>query len=361
MIAEGNRSAVLYGPRDLRIESRPIAEPGTGEVVIEIAAVGVCGSDVHYYEHGRVGSRVVRDPLVLGHEACGHIVALGPGVTGHEIGDRVVLEPGVPCRHCRECRAGRYNLCRDVRFLGSPPVNGAMTNYLVADADLTYGLPPNISAEAGALIEPLAVAVWACRKADVGAGASVLITGAGPIGLLTAQVARASGAAEIVVTDINDARLANAARMGSIRVLDARTAAVRDEELEVDALIECSGSSRALADALPALAPAGRAVMVGMGADEVTLPVDLIQRRELWVTGTFRYANVYPTVIALAAAGRIDLETMISARYGLQDADAALRASRDDAESVKVLIIPTTSSSGGDEPWTRARATPPAR
>jgi L-iditol 2-dehydrogenase len=117
---ETNRVAVLYGPRDLRVETRPLAEPGPHEVVVEVAAVGVCGSDVHYYEHGRVGSRVVKDPLILGHEVCGRVAALGPGVSGHRLGDRVVLEPGASCRRCRECRAGRYNLCGDVRFLGSP-------------------------------------------------------------------------------------------------------------------------------------------------------------------------------------------------------------------------------------------------
>jgi L-iditol 2-dehydrogenase len=231
-----------------------------------------------------------------------------------------------------------------VRFLGGPPVNGAMANFVVAEEDLVYPVPPSISDQGGALIEPLAVAVWACRMANLGPGSSVLVTGAGPIGLLSAQVAKASGTAEIVVSDINETRLQHAQRIGSIGMFDAREGTVGDSGLEVDALIERSGSSRALGDALLALRPAGTTVMVGMGEDEVTLPLDLIQRRELWLTGTFRYANVYPAANALAAAGKVNLESLITGSYELDEADAALRVGRDDEQSVKVLVMPGAGS-----------------
>jgi L-iditol 2-dehydrogenase len=177
-----NRAAVLHEPGDIRIEERPTPEPGPREVLVEITSVGVCGSDVHYYEHGRIGSHVVRAPLILGHESAGRVVALGEGATKHAEGDRVTLEPGVPCGRCRECRAGRYNLCADVVFFGTPPVDGAFARYVTIHEDFAFALPDGLSDDVGALMEPLSVGIWACRKAGVSAGDRVLVTGAGPIG-----------------------------------------------------------------------------------------------------------------------------------------------------------------------------------
>jgi L-iditol 2-dehydrogenase len=323
------RAAVLHAPRDVRIEERPVPEPGPREVLVRIGAVGVCGSDVHYYEHGRIGPRVVQAPLVLGHECSGVVEALGPGASRHRVGDRVALEPGVPCGGCRECRAGRYNLCRDVRFLGTPPVDGAFTDYVAIHEDFAFPLPDGVSDEAGALIEPLAVAVWACRKAGVTPGDRVLVTGAGPIGLLALQVARASGATEVGVTDLNPRRFELAARLGATAVNG-----------EYDALIECTGSVAALTEGIRALRPAGTAVVVGMGPDEnAVLPLALIQTRELWLTGTFRYANAYPAAIALAADGRVDLEAIVTGRFDLGETDAALRAAREDPAAVKSIVV----------------------
>jgi L-iditol 2-dehydrogenase len=325
------RAAVLHAPRDVRIEERPVPQPGPREVLVRIGAIGVCGSDVHYYEHGRIGSRVVEAPLVLGHETSGRVEALGPGASRHRVGDRVALEPGVPCGGCRECRAGRYNLCRDVRFLGTPPIDGAFTDYVPIHEDFAFPLPDSVSDEAGALIEPLAVAVWACRKAGVAAGDRVLVTGAGPIGLLALQVARASGATEVGVTDLNPRRLELAARLGAAAAVEG----------EFDALIECSGSVAALTDGLRALRPAGTAVVVGMGpGEDAVLPLALIQTRELWLTGTFRYANAYPAAIALAAGSQVDLEALITGHFGLEDTDAALRAAREDPAAIKSIVVP---------------------
>jgi L-iditol 2-dehydrogenase len=336
-----NRAAVLYAAADLRIEDRAIPEPGSREVLVEIAAVGVCGSDVHYYEHGRIGSFVVREPMVLGHESSGRVVALGPGAAKHAVGDRVALEPGVPCGNCRECRAGRYNLCRDVRFFATPPIDGAFANYVTIHEDFAFALPESVSDDAGALMEPLSVAVWACQKASVSAGDRVLVTGAGPIGLLTVQTARAFGATEITVTDVNSHRLALAERTGATRAINVGDASLEDSDMQADALIECSGHPASLKAGIAALRPAGTAVLVGMGPEEEgVVPLSLIQNRELWLTGTFRYANTYPTAIALAANGRVDLEAIITGRYGLDDAEAALGAGRADPTAVKVMIVP---------------------
>ena len=345
MVGAENRAAVLHGPGDVRVESRGVPEPGVREVLVEVAAVGVCGSDIHYYEHGRIGSFVVREPMVLGHESAGRIVALGPGASKHAVGDRVTLEPGVPCGACRECRSGRYNLCRDVRFFATPPIDGAFANYVTIHEDFAFGLPDGVSDEAGALMEPLSVGVWACQKAKVSAGDRVLVTGAGPIGLLAAQCARAFGATEITITDINPHRLRLAERTGATRAINVAETPLEDADVEADALIECSGHPASLRAGIGALRPAGTAVLVGMGPEEDgVVPLSLIQNRELWLTGTFRYANTYPTAIALVANGRIDLEAIITGRYGLDDAEAALRVGREDATAVKVMVMPAGMS-----------------
>ena len=332
-----NRAAVLFAPGDVRVEERPTPEPGPLEVLVEVAAVGVCGSDVHYYEHGRIGARVVRAPLVLGHESAGRVVAIGERVTRHRVGDRVALEPGLPCGRCRECRAGRYNLCRAVAFFGSPPVDGAFARFIIQHEDFAHPLPDALSDEVGALMEPLSVALWACAKAAISAADRVLVTGAGPIGLLTLQVARALGASQVVLTDVNERRLELARATGATRALRAEEGL----DAEFDALIECSGHPQALRDGLTALRPAGTAVLVGMGADpDALVPLSLLQSRELWLTGTFRYAGTYPTAIALAAAGRVDLEAIVTGHFALGDVEAALRAGREDPGSVKVIVTP---------------------
>jgi L-iditol 2-dehydrogenase len=309
------RVSVLRGIRDVAVEERPTPQPGPGEVLVRVGSVGVCGSDVHYYEHGRIGDHVVRGPLVLGHEAGGRIAGVGDGVDVSRVGQRVSLEPGVPCRHCVQCRAGRYNLCPDVVFFATPPVDGAFAEYVTIAEDFAYAVPDQLSDDAAGLIEPLSVGVWANRKARVGAGSRVLISGAGPVGLVVAQVARARGASEIVVSDVDSRRLEAATRFGATRVLDARDGIPAG--LVVDAFVDCSGAPSAVASGCRAVGPAGVAVLVGMGADEVTLPVSLVQNREIEVTGTFRYANTWPEAIALATSGQVDLDGLVTAHVDL--------------------------------------------
>jgi L-iditol 2-dehydrogenase len=291
---------------------------------------------VHYYEHGRVGHHVVRAPLVLGHESAGRVAAVGAGATRHAVGDRVALEPGVPCGRCLECRAGRYNLCPDVVFFATPPVDGAFADYVAIHEDFAFALPDSVSDDAGALMEPLSVAIWACRKAGVSGGDRVLVTGAGPIGLLCLQVARAFGATTVEVSDPSEPRLEAAQRMGATRTLRPD-----DGPAAADALLECSGHPAALMAGIAALRPAGTAVIVGMGPGATAeIPLALIQNREIWLTGTFRYANTYPTAIALAAEGRVDLEALVTGHFTLEETERALRAGREDPTSVKAVVHP---------------------
>jgi L-iditol 2-dehydrogenase len=343
-----NVAAVLHAPGDVRIEQRPIPEPGPREVLVEVRAVGVCGSDVHYFEHGRIGDHVVRAPLVLGHESSGVVAGVGSGVRRHSVGDRVALEPGVPCGACRECRAGRYNLCPEVRFFATPPVDGAFANYVTIHEDFAFPLPAGLTDEEGALMEPLSVAIWACRKGQVGPDTGVLVTGAGPIGQLAVQVAAALGATELTVTDVNPHRLRVASERGASRTVDVSRTPLAEAGVEADVLLECSGHPDAVREGVRALRPAGRAVMVGMGpTDEMAIPMAVVQNRELWLTGTFRYANTYPAAIALAAAGRVNLRAIITGRFALEDTEAALRAGREDPASIKPLVVPGALVSAG--------------
>jgi L-iditol 2-dehydrogenase len=333
------RVSVLRGIDDVVVQTRAVPTPAPGEVLIKVGSVGICGSDIHYYRHGRIADYVVREPMILGHEGGGHIVAVGEGVDPARIGQAVAMEPGVPCRVCRECKAGRYNLCPDVRFFATPPIDGCFAEYVTLAADFAHPVPDSLSEDAAGLIEPLSVGVWACAKVQVTAGTRVLISGAGPIGLMNVQVAKALGASEIVVSDISPSRLAMASQFGATRVLDARSENAADLGIEVDAFIDCSGAEIAVQQGIRAVRPAGHVALVGMGADEISLPVGLVQGRELTVTGTFRYANVYPTAIALAAAGSIDLDGMVTGHFGLDDVAEALSQDKVPG-TMKVIVRP---------------------
>ncbi|WP_214323815.1 NAD(P)-dependent alcohol dehydrogenase [Nonomuraea sediminis] len=334
------RAAVLHGVGKIVLEERPRPEPGPREVLVQVASVGTCGSDVHYYEHGRIGDFVVESPLVLGHEPSGTVVADGSDVTRHRRGQRVSLEPGVPDFTCVQCRAGRYNLCPGMRFFGTPPIDGAFCEYVTLHEEFAHPVPDSLSDDAAALIEPLSVGVWACRKARVEPGSRVLVTGAGPVGLLCMQAALAFGATDVMITDINMARLRLARELGASETLDVRENSLSDAGFEPDVLLECSGHPAAVGEAIRAVGRAGRVVLVGMGGEEIPLPLAHVQTRELEVTGTFRYANTWPQAIALAASGRVTLDALVTGHHGLDEVEHALRAGSRHPEVVKTVVRP---------------------
>jgi L-iditol 2-dehydrogenase len=228
-------------------------------------------------------------------------------------------------------------------FHATPPVDGSLAEYVTIHHAFAHAVPDSVSDEAAALLEPLSVGVWACRKGDVGPGSRVLITGAGPIGLVCVQVARACGASEIVVADLNEDRLAVATELGATRTITSGAQSIADGYAvrpAPEVLLECSGHPGATGDGIRALAPAGRAVLVGMGGDELPLPLSVVQERELVVTGTFRYAGTWPTAIALAASGQVDLERLVTGRFALAGTAAALTAARDTPGAIKSVITP---------------------
>lgn len=324
------------GVLEVRGVDRP--RPAPDQVLVKIAAVGICGSDVHYFHEGRIGEYVVESPLILGHEASGTIVEVGGLVSPDRIGQRVSIEPQRSCRTCAQCKAGRYNLCPQIEFYATPPVNGAFAEYAAIQADFAHPIPDSLTLDAAALCEPLSVGIWSNQKAGTSPGTRVLIAGAGPIGLICAQVARAFGAAVIAVSDPVAARRDVALRYGASLVIDP-LAARNDLDAEYDVFIDASGAAPAVRAGILALAPAGRAVLVGMGADEYPLPVSRIQARELTVTGVFRYANTWPLAIELAASGAVDLDSLITGRYGLDGVEAGFAATRDPG-TIKVVVAP---------------------
>jgi L-iditol 2-dehydrogenase len=338
-IPERMRASVLTGARELSVEDVPTPAMEVDEVLVEVAAVGVCGSDTHYFRHGRIGEFVVTGPLILGHELSGRIAAVGEEVPQSRVGERVAIEPQKNCRRCRECRAGRYNLCRYMEFYATPPIDGAFAQYCVIRTEFAHPVPDSMSDESAALLEPLSVAITTMRKAQIVPGSSILIAGAGPIGIICAQTARAFGAAEIIVTDLVPQRRERALSYGATQVLDPRQTDVAAAGLDVNAFVDASGSPQAVLSGIQAVRPAGTAVLVGVGTSEMTLPVEHIQNLEITVTGIFRYTDTWPAGIHLVASGAVELDSLVTGRFGLERAAEALESDLDPA-SLKSIVYP---------------------
>lgn len=341
---------VLHAPGDLRLEERPVPEPGPGEVLVGVRSVGICGSDLHMFEDGRVGTSVVTTPVVLGHEFGGAVTGVGEGVDTALVGARVAVEPQVPCRRCRPCRTGHPNLCTHVHFLGDPPVDGALRDYVVVPQEVAHPVPAALSDDAAALHEPLGVAIWATGKGGVAPGRRVLVTGAGPVGLLVVQLCRARGATDVVVTDPNETRLGMAERYGATAHRGALAALPAPPP---DVVVECTGIPEVVADAIRAAGRAADVVLVGMGTRDPVLPLAHMQSHELTLHGVFRYAETWPAARDLAAAGTVDLDGLVTHRFGLEDAAAAFACLREDPSTVKAVIDLTEAGTAADPPRRR--------
>ncbi|CAH1252768.1 SORD [Branchiostoma lanceolatum] len=344
-MSEPNISAVLLEKGNLKLEERPIPKPGKNEVQIAMHSVGICGSDVHFWTDGAIGPFVVKAPMVLGHEASGTVSELGEGVTHLKVGDRVAIEPGVPCRYCSACKGGRYNLCPDVKFCATPPVDGSLCRYYVHPADLCFKLPDNVSYEEGALLEPLSVGVHACRRSEVTIGSKVFICGAGPIGLVCLQVAKAMGAAQVVITDIEAKRLEFARQMGAdvtVHVTSRDGQEVADQVVQrlgcsPDVTIECSGAESSIHAGIYATQPGGVLMIVGLGRRLATIPLLDAALKEVDIRGNLRYANDYPTALAMIASGQVNVKPLVSHRYSLEQTLEAFEFAKK-GEGIKVMI-----------------------
>lgn len=336
-LPETMRASVLTAARTVELQHRPVPTPAEDEVLIKVTAVGVCGSDVHFYQDAALGDWRVTEPLVLGHEAGGQVVAVGAGVPRERIGRRVAIEPQHPSTTSSETLHGRYNLDPQMRFYAVPGVDGAFQEYVTIQSHFAFDVPDQLSDDAAALMEPLSVAIAAARKAELTVGSRVHVGGAGPIGLLMTQVARAFGAREVLVSDLDSARRSAARTFGATDVLDPTQES--PPEAAMDAFIDASGAQPAVAAGIAAVRPGGRAVLVGMGAREMSVPVSTIMDREITLTGVFRYTNTWPTAIGLAVDGIVDLDSMVTGHFGLADVPAALE-STSAAGTLKSVVDP---------------------
>lgn len=318
---------------------------GSNDVKIAIHTVGICGSDIHYYTHGRIGPFVVEEPMVLGHEASGTVIEVGEAVSSLKIGDRVCMEPGIPNPHSRASRIGMYNVDPAVRFWATPPVHGVLTPTVVHPADFTFKLPDNVSFAEGAMVEPFAIGMQAATKARIKPGDTAVVIGAGTIGIMVAIAALAGGCSRVIVSDLAQPKLDIAARyQGVIPVNVGREnlSGKLDELTEgwgADIVFECSGSPKAWSNIIDLLCPAGAIVVVGLPVEPVAFDVALLTTKEIRIESVFRYANQYDRAIALMSSGRVDLKPLISATIPFEDAISAFdRAAEARPQDVKLQI-----------------------
>ena len=339
------RAIVIHEAGDLRVENRESGATGPGEVRVRLAAGGVCGSDLHYYNHGGFGSVRLKEPMILGHEVSGHVAEVGPGVEGLEPGDLVAVSPSRPCGACRFCGEGLHNQCLNMRFYGSampfPHVQGAFREELIADASQCVRAD-GLSAAEAAMAEPLSVGLHATRRAGELLGKRVLVTGCGPIGVLAIVAARRAGAAEIVATDLVPNALKHAAAAGADRTIDMSETpdaldAYTADKGWFDVLYECTGAARALSGAIAAMRPRGVVMQLGLGGD-MTVPMMQITVKELDLRGSFRFHEEFATAVALMQSGLVDVKPVITHTIPLDDAEHAFRIANDRSRSMKTQI-----------------------
>jgi len=341
------KAVVIHAPRDLRIEEAEIPAMGPKDVKVRIRAGGICGSDLHYYLHGGFGAVRLKQPMILGHEIAGEVMEVGAEVTRVRAGDRVAVNPSNPCGHCRFCLEGMPNHCLDMRFYGSamrmPHVQGAFREVLVCGEAQAVPIPAGLSLEKAAFAEPLSVCLHAARQAGPLLGKRVLVTGTGPIGALAILVARQAGAREIVATDITEAPLAVARRIGADTALNTLSdpealAPFKADKGYFDTVFEASGNSIALTGALEVTRPGGTIVQLGLAGGDMTLPVNMLVAKEIGLRGTFRFHEEFAWAVDFLAAGTIEVSPLLTEIIPIADAVRAFDLATDRTRAMKVQL-----------------------
>ncbi|NJP40312.1 NAD(P)-dependent alcohol dehydrogenase [Oscillospiraceae bacterium HV4-5-C5C] len=340
------KAAIMTGRGRMDFTTRPIPGPAADEVLVKIEYVGICGSDLHYYEHGAIGNYIVRPPFVLGHEAGGTVVEAGPAVTSLRPGDRVALEPGKTCGHCEFCKSGRYNLCPDVAFFATPPVDGVFQEYVAHPADLCFKLPEQVSTMEGALIEPLAVGFHAANQGGAHLGQTCVVMGSGCIGLVSMMALKAMGVTRVYVVDIMEKRLNKALELGATAVINSADTPAGEAIAKLtdgkgaDLIIETAGTEITTRQAIEVAKKGATIVLVGYSkSGELTLPVSLALDKELTFKTVFRYRHIYPLAIDAVAAGLVNLKALPTHFFRFEDIQTAMdRSVKEKAEIVKSVI-----------------------
>ncbi len=338
--------AVMLGIGKMGFEERDIPKVKENEVLVKLEYVGICGSDLHYYETGAIGDYVVEPPFVLGHEPGGTVVEVGKNVKNLKVGDRVALEPGKTCGHCEFCKTGRYNLCPDVVFFATPPVDGVFQEYVAHEAALCFKLPDNVSTLEGALIEPLAVGFHAAIQGDAHLGQRAVVMGAGCIGLVSMMALKARGVSEVYVVDIMEKRLDKALELGATGVINGAKEDVLEKVNELtdgagmDLVVETAGTEITTRQAIHMAKKGSNIVLVGYSkSGEMTLPMSLVLDKELTFKTVFRYRHIYPIAIDAVAAGKVNLKEIVTDIFGLDEAQKAMDYSvNNKADIVKAVI-----------------------
>lgn len=337
----------LYLVEKGKLEFRDIAEPTCGpeEVLVRIRACGICGSDVHYYRSGGIGAAQVREPMILGHEAGGDVVEVGERVEGIRAGMRVAIEPQVSCGTCRHCQSGRYNLCPDVRFMATPPVDGALTELVAVGQEYAFELPASLDYEQGAMIEPLSCSLSGAMKGQVKVGDVAVVLGTGPIGVLMCACARACGATRVVACDLVPSRLEFAREMGATHTVkvdeeDARAAVdALTDGFGADVVFETAGATPATQMTIELVRAGGTTVWLGFGKEEVSIAATMLVRKEVRVIGNRRYAHAYKDAIRMVTRGDVDVKKCITRRFPFERADEAVAFAAEGApETIKVMV-----------------------
>jgi len=337
---------VIHAAGDLRVEDVPTPQVLANQLRVRVRFGGICGSDLHYYQHGGFGTVRVKEPMVLGHEVAGVVEEVGPNTSGFALGDRIAISPSRPCGACRFCQMGLQNHCLDMRYYGSamrtPHVQGAFRREIVVETSQAHRLADTLSDREGAMAEPLSVALHAVQRAGPLLGKKVLVTGCGPIGALLVVAARRAGAGHIVVTDIGAFPLRSALKVGADQVINVAEqpealAAFAGDKGQFDVLFEASGNERALRGAFDVLRPRGVIVQVGLGG-EVTLPINAIVAKEFDLRGAFRFHEEFAVAVELLNKGLVDVKPLISATVPYRDAGRAFALAADRSQAMKVLL-----------------------
>ena len=340
------RAFVLHSPGDMRLEDRDVPEPGPGEALVQLKAVGVCGSDVHYFRHGRIGSFIVKEPMILGHEGSGVVVGLGSDARGLEVGARVVFEPGIPCGRCWFCRNGRYTKCSTIKFMATPPDDGCLAEYVAWPTDFLFEIPDNMSFQEGSLVEPFAVALYATRRSGLYPAASVAILGAGPIGLSVLETVKALGAGDVIVADVMQNRLDLARKMGANHILDAREVDVHEAIKSltggggVHFVFETAGTAATFQQTVKVVRDGGFVVLLGLPQEEqVPMPMVEALVKEVNFVTSFRYNNVFEEAITLMGHERVNLKPLITHEFPFDQTSEAFDVAENAKDkAVKVVI-----------------------
>ena len=338
--------AVMLGIGKMGFEERDVPQIKPDEVLVRLEYVGICGSDIHYYETGRIGDYIVEPPFVLGHEPGGTVVEVGSAVSNLKPGDRVALEPGKTCGRCEFCREGKYNLCPDVVFFATPPVDGVFAEYVAHPADLCFKLPDNVSTLEGALIEPLAVGFHAANQGGAHAGQTAVVFGAGCIGLVSMMALLAEGVSRVYVVDVMQKRLDKALELGATGVINSAECDLASEIDRLtdgrgtDIVIETAGMEITTRQAIEIARKGSTIVLVGYSkSGEMTLPMSLFIDKELTFKSVFRYRHIYPMAIDAVAAGRVNLKGIVSNIFELDDIQRAMDLSVSDKANIVKSVV----------------------